>query len=134
MLSSESYRYFTKVLCEAAQRNCDERIIFAHEGGYSKDYVPFCGLAVIEELSGHKTEVEDSLLSEINTWGYQDLQLHQKLVVDKVARVQNLTSTADDGTADLSETEQLAVLSMKSALETIDLSRRAQVLALVQGK
>jgi len=33
--------------------------VVVHEGGYSEACVPFCGLAVVEELSGHRTEVED---------------------------------------------------------------------------
>lgn len=35
------------------------RLLAAHEGGYSEGYVPFCGLAVIEEFSAHRTAVED---------------------------------------------------------------------------
>ncbi len=38
---------------------CGGRVVAVHEGGYSEAYVPFCGLAVIEELSGHRTDVED---------------------------------------------------------------------------
>jgi acetoin utilization deacetylase AcuC-like enzyme len=38
---------------------CGGRVVAVHEGGYSEVYVPFCGLAVIEELSGHRTDVED---------------------------------------------------------------------------
>jgi hypothetical protein len=33
-----------------------------HEGGYSEAYVPFCGLATIEELAGIRTEVTDPML------------------------------------------------------------------------
>jgi hypothetical protein len=36
-----------------------------HEGGYAESYVPFCGLAVMEALSGIRTEVEDPLLEFI---------------------------------------------------------------------
>lgn len=35
------------------------RLLAAHEGGYSEGYVPFCGLAVIEEFAGHRTPVQD---------------------------------------------------------------------------
>ena len=48
MLHSDSYRYFTSSLMTVARECCNGRIVFAHEGGYSKDYVPFCGLAVVE--------------------------------------------------------------------------------------
>ena len=30
-----------------------------HEGGYSPVYVPYCGLAVLEEMSGIKTAMQD---------------------------------------------------------------------------
>jgi hypothetical protein len=36
-----------------------------HEGGYAESYVPFCGLAVMEQLSGIRTEVQDPLLEFI---------------------------------------------------------------------
>ncbi|MNG15215.1 Histone deacetylase-like amidohydrolase [compost metagenome] len=37
-------------------------MVFIHEGGYSEAYVPFCGLAVMEQLSGVHTGVVDPLL------------------------------------------------------------------------
>ena len=39
-------------LLDAAARLCDGRLVASHEGGYSAGHVPFCGLAVIEALSG----------------------------------------------------------------------------------
>ncbi len=39
--------------------------------GYSELYVPFCGLATIEQLSGIRTGVEDPCLSEVQQYGYQ---------------------------------------------------------------
>ena len=41
---------------------CDGRIAVVHEGGYSESYVPFCGQALIEQLSGIATEVADPCL------------------------------------------------------------------------
>jgi len=35
--------------------------VMVHEGGYAESYVPFCGLAVMETLSGIRTEVQDPL-------------------------------------------------------------------------
>lgn len=54
------------------------------QGGYSDLYVPFCGLAVIEEMSEIKTEVVDVLLEDVNDWGYQELQPHQSQVISRV--------------------------------------------------
>ena len=44
---------------QTADELCDGRIVMNHEGGYSDFYVPLCGVAVIEELSGIRTEVKD---------------------------------------------------------------------------
>lgn len=42
---------------EAAMKHCLGRLVAVHEGGYSELYVPFCGLAVIEQLAGVKSKV-----------------------------------------------------------------------------
>lgn len=59
--------------------------------------MPFCGLAVVEALSGIKTEVKDPYLTEVNGWAYQELQPHQAAVIDMVAALGGLTSPAVDG-------------------------------------
>jgi len=59
---SETYRAMTRALMAEARALCGGRLIAVHEGGYADAYVPFCGLAVIEELSGHRTPVEDPFL------------------------------------------------------------------------
>lgn len=41
----------------AADRHCQGRMVAVHEGGYSELYVPFCGLAVIEQLARTKSQV-----------------------------------------------------------------------------
>jgi acetoin utilization deacetylase AcuC-like enzyme len=43
----------------AAARHASGKLVVIHEGGYSEVCVPFCGLAVIEELSGQRTAVQD---------------------------------------------------------------------------
>lgn len=90
ILCSQSYREFTQKLTAAANRHCEGRIVFAHEGGYSKDYVPFCGLAVVEVLSGHPTKVVDHYVAEALVWGYQKLQLHQAAIIDRVVKLHGL--------------------------------------------
>lgn len=62
LLTSESYREMTRIVRGAAERLCDGRLVMVHEGGYSEAYVPFCGHAVVEELSGIRTAVEDPML------------------------------------------------------------------------
>ncbi|MGC4029897.1 MAG: class II histone deacetylase [Steroidobacteraceae bacterium] len=61
-LHSESYRWMTQALMQVAQRHCQGRLVAAHEGGYAEAAVPFCGHAVMEALSGERTQVVDPLL------------------------------------------------------------------------
>ena len=62
LLHSDSFRTMTRLLRQAAERLCQGRLVLVHEGGYSEAYVPFCGLAVIEELAGIRTVVSDPML------------------------------------------------------------------------
>jgi len=85
MCGSHDYRYFTHVMKAAAAKHCGGKLLFLHEGGYSAFYVPFCGLAVIEELTGVQTAVVDPELEEhCKRWGYQDLQPWQDALIKQV--------------------------------------------------
>lgn len=59
LLYGESYREMTRLVMEAAENLCEGRLVAVHEGGYAEATVPFCGLAVVEALSGVRTAVED---------------------------------------------------------------------------
>lgn len=87
MLSSEDYRYFTHQLNAVANSHANGRMILHHEGGYSAAYVPYCGLAVLEELSSHTTGIKDEFLESINGYGAQSLQPHQEAIINNVAAV-----------------------------------------------
>ncbi len=84
MLSSDGFRMCARYLRLAAEEVAGGRIVFAHEGGYSPYVVPFCGLAVVEELSGIRTEVEDPFLAPIEGYG-QGLLPHQAEAVARAA-------------------------------------------------
>jgi len=64
-LHSDSFRDMTRLVRECAQRHCSGRLVMCHEGGYAESYVPFCGLAVLEEMSGVRTQVQDPTLDFI---------------------------------------------------------------------
>ncbi len=64
-LHSDSFRAMTEQVKQAADRLCGGKLVMVHEGGYAESYVPFCGLAVMEALSGIRTEVQDPLLEFI---------------------------------------------------------------------
>ncbi|OMQ22444.1 hypothetical protein BMI79_13130 [Serratia oryzae] len=58
-----------------------------HEGGYAEAYVPFCGLAVMEELSGIRTEVQDPLLGFIQQQQPREaFNQFQRAALDRLAR------------------------------------------------
>ena len=59
VVTSSGYREMTRLLKQAAETLCGGRLVMSHEGGYSPVYVPYCGLAVLEELAGHATGVVD---------------------------------------------------------------------------
>lgn len=62
MCSAETFRQMTRLVMEVT----DGRMVAAHEGGYSELYVPFCGHAMLEEMSGSGIHAEDPLKARIN--------------------------------------------------------------------
>lgn len=65
MAHSGTYRALTERLMQAASDLCGGRLVMVHEGGYSEAYVPFCGHAIMETMSGQATEVTDPFLDFI---------------------------------------------------------------------
>lgn len=59
---SETFRAMTQRMLDAADRLCGGRLVVVHEGGYSEASVPFLGLAIVEALSGERTDVVDPTL------------------------------------------------------------------------
>ena len=87
MVSSEGYREMTRLLMKAATEHCRGKIVMVHEGGYSESYVPYCGLAVLEEMSGVKTSIEDQWAPLMASWGQQALQPHQATAIARAERL-----------------------------------------------
>jgi acetoin utilization deacetylase AcuC-like enzyme len=85
MVHSGGYRHLTKLLMEVAEDVCGGRLVLSHEGGYSATNVPYCGLAVMEQLSAIRTAVDDPWLPIMEQWGQQDLQPHQEAAIDRAA-------------------------------------------------
>lgn len=59
------------------------RLLFTHEGGYHAATVAYMGLAVVEALSGIRTEFNDPLIPFIDRLWSQDLQPHQAAEIEK---------------------------------------------------
>jgi acetoin utilization deacetylase AcuC-like enzyme len=85
MMTSELYRRLTRMVMQAADELCGGRLVLSHEGGYAATHVPYCGLAVLEELSGIATGIEDPWLKIMDRWGQQELQPHQEAAIARAA-------------------------------------------------
>ena len=94
MLSSADYRYMTEALLGLAAEVCGGRMVLTHEGGYSAGYVPYCGLAVVEALSGVPSGIADPFLAYIPNYGGQDLQPHQQAAVAAVLSTHKTAGSA----------------------------------------
>ncbi len=61
MCTAETYRLMTEQLMTLG----NGRLVAAHEGGYSEMYVPFCGHALLEQLSGSMIKAADPLAKRL---------------------------------------------------------------------
>jgi acetoin utilization deacetylase AcuC-like enzyme len=85
MCYSETFRQMTRMLKRAARELCNGKLALCHEGGYSSVYVPWCALAILEELSEITTAFRDPSLDRFAAWPYQELQPHQAEVITRAA-------------------------------------------------
>jgi len=58
MCTSETFRTMTRQIMSVT----NGKLVAAHEGGYSELYVPFCGHAVLEQMSGSGTCAKDPMI------------------------------------------------------------------------
>ncbi|MFC3051963.1 class II histone deacetylase [Kordiimonas pumila] len=87
MMHSEGYRSLTHKMRTIAEELCGGRLVMSHEGGYNAPTVPFYGLAVMEELSGIKTAVDDPFMPLFEGMGGQTLQPHQEAVITEACKL-----------------------------------------------
>ncbi|MCX7286709.1 MAG: class II histone deacetylase [Rhodobacterales bacterium] len=59
LATADTFRAMTRAMMQAADALCGGKLVLVHEGGYSEVYVPFCGHAVLEELSGAPVHAAD---------------------------------------------------------------------------
>jgi acetoin utilization deacetylase AcuC-like enzyme len=76
-VTSPGFARMARMLLDVAGEVCGGRLVLIHEGGYSSAHVPFCGLAVMEELLGVEERVEDPFTAVFSAMAYMDLQPHQ---------------------------------------------------------
>lgn len=81
MVSANGFGALAGRMLEAAQALCGGRLVASHEGGYSPMYVPYCGLRVIERMTGIDTGIADPWVGHIDRWAGQTLQPHQEAAI-----------------------------------------------------
>lgn len=135
MLGSEDFRYMAAELMKMALKHCENKIIFVHEGGYSKQYTPFCALAVIETLVGESEtykSISDPFLEEVRDWGYQECQPHQAQLIEFVAKNHNLSALGADsicGESMLATKEESIQIAIFELLRSVTPQNRRLVLS-----
>ena len=82
MCTAETYREMTRQVMNVTSG----RLVAAHEGGYSELYVPFCGHAMLEEMSGTSIRAEDPMKARIN--GQQPDKYADAFHADVINRLQ----------------------------------------------
>jgi acetoin utilization deacetylase AcuC-like enzyme len=90
MVSADGFGHLAQMMVEAAADLCGGRLVLSHEGGYSAMYVPYCGLRVIERLTGQTTGIPDPWEGNIEAWGGQSLQPHQAEAIRLAAEAAGL--------------------------------------------
>lgn len=91
---SGTFREMTRQVMRLADDICHGNLVAVHEGGYAEAVVPFCGLAVLEQLSGWKTEAVDPF--EEIAHGQQpppDLVAFQRKRLEEQARLNGIFRT-----------------------------------------
>jgi acetoin utilization deacetylase AcuC-like enzyme len=82
-MHSGGYRALTQRMVTVADELCGGRLLLSHEGGYHAPTAPFYGLAVLEELRGIRSGVEDPFEPIMAGLGGQDLQAHQSASIER---------------------------------------------------
>ena len=90
LVTSSGYRQLTELLLNVADEVCEGKLMMTHEGGYSPIYVPYCGLAVLETMSGIKTDVPDPFGQGYDRLPDQVLNSAQSQRIGQAAKIHKL--------------------------------------------
>lgn len=82
LLGARSYRAMTERLIDAAEALCGGRLLAMHEGGYSPEYVPFCGQAVLEAMLGTTESSFDPVEDRLKLMPSFEVEPHQRARID----------------------------------------------------
>lgn len=59
LATADTFAKMTAQVMELSRDICGGKLVMVHEGGYSETYVPFCGHAVLQTLSGSSVNAPD---------------------------------------------------------------------------
>lgn len=85
LLDGVSFRWMTRAVADMAARHAQGRLVLTHEGGYCPVSVPFFGLAVLEELSGLRTDVACPFTAQHALVPGHALADHQRQAIARMA-------------------------------------------------
>ena len=86
LLDDVAFRWMTEVVNDVARRHANDRLVLLHEGGYCPVSVPFWGMAVVEELSGIRTDVICPFTAQHDGTPAQRLAAEQAALVGTLAK------------------------------------------------
>jgi acetoin utilization deacetylase AcuC-like enzyme len=69
---------------------CDGRLVLCHEGGYSSTYVPYCGLAIVEQLASTRTAVVDPWITDTRQVRWLPLREHEARAIERARTLHGL--------------------------------------------
>jgi acetoin utilization deacetylase AcuC-like enzyme len=85
LITAEGYRNMTRLLMDVADEVCGGKLMMTHEGGYNATYAPFCGLFVLQELSG-VTKLPDPF-AHGNEYPGHELKSHETAIIDEAKKL-----------------------------------------------
>ena len=59
LATADTFARMTAQVMQLSRDICGGKLVMVHEGGYSETYVPFCGHAVLQTLSGSSVTAPD---------------------------------------------------------------------------
>jgi len=66
LATAKTFKQMTQQIKDLSKRICRGKLVLVHEGGYSEAYVPFCGHATIQALSGSAITAPDPFAETFN--------------------------------------------------------------------
>jgi acetoin utilization deacetylase AcuC-like enzyme len=93
-LGPDDFRWMTAAIMHAADRLCQGRIVFSHEGGYHAPTAPFLALPIFEQLSGLESGIVNPTANRMRTLPKPPLYAHQEAAIEEARAQSSLLARA----------------------------------------